>query len=138
MPYLLDTNALSEILKKEPNEGVVRWFGSTDEETLFISVFSIGEIQKGISKLRPSRRKNELQSWFDQTIIRFSDRLIPFGLKSSRIWGGIVADLELHGRVLPIFDSLIAATALEHSLTVVTRNIEDFEPAGVDLLNIWE
>lgn len=138
MPYLLDTNALSEVMKKAPNKNVIRWFSETEEEEQFISTLSIGETQKGISKLIASRRKNELQSWFDQLITRYGERILPFGLETSKTWGSLLAGLERRGRTLPIVDSMIAASALEHGLTIITPNPEDFAPAKVSVLNIWK
>ena len=138
MNYLLDTNVLSEFLKKTPNEDVIRWFRDGDERRHHVSTLTIGEIQKGISKLSASRRKAELKVWFDHVIIRYEDRILPFGLETARIWGDALAALERRGRSLPLVDSLIAATALEHDLTIVTRNEEDFTPTGVKVLNLWQ
>ena len=138
MAYLLDTNVLSEFLKKSPNEGVIRWFDKSHEEQQQISSFSIAEIQKGLSKLPPSSRRAELVNWFEKVIDRYEDRILSFGLETARIWGDLTADLEKRGLILPVIDSLIAATALEHDLTLVTRNEGDFEDCGVRVLNIWE
>ena len=138
MAYLLDTNVLSEFLKKAPNELVIQWFSESDESQHHISTLTIGEIQKGISKLTASRRKDELKDWFDRVITRYQDRIVPVGLETARIWGDLIASLELRGRSLPVIDSLIAATALERDLTIVTRNETDFEPTGVKFLNLWQ
>lgn len=138
MGYLLDTNALSEIFKQKPNKNVVAWFTQTDESEQYISVFSIGEIQRGISKLAASRRKVELQSWFDQFVIRYKGRILPFVFDTATVWAQMVADLERRGRILPMIDSMIAAIALEHQLTVVTKNERDFTDTKAAVLNIWE
>lgn len=138
MAYLLDTNVLSEFLKKAPNENVVRWFSDSDETQHHISSLTIAEIQKGISKLPPSQRKTDLMIWLDNVIKRYQDRILSFGLKTARIWGDTMAVLERRGRPLPLMDSLLAATALEHDLTIVTRNEADFEPTGVKILNLWQ
>lgn len=138
MAYLLDTNALSEFLKKAPNDNLIRWFRESDEQQHYVSTLTIGEIQKGISKLPASRRKDELKVWFDNVIARYQVRILSFGLETSRIWGDLVADLERRGRPLPIIDSLLAATALEHGLTLVTRNESDFTQTGVKVLNLWK
>jgi predicted nucleic acid-binding protein len=137
MAYLLDTNALSEFLKRTPNRNVIDWFARTDESDQFISVFSIGEIQKGISKLAASRRRNELQAWFDQLIIRYQTRILPFGLETAKIWGKLLIDAERRGQLIPIVDSQIAATAIEHDLTIITRNTSDFSAAKASVLDIW-
>jgi predicted nucleic acid-binding protein len=137
MAFLLDTNTLSEILNKRPNKGVTDWLGRTDESSQFISAFTIGEIQKGISKLSVSRRRNELQEWFERLQNRYEPRILAFTAQSAKIWGRLLVDVERRGRPLPVIDSLIAATAVEHDLTVITRNAEDFEPAKVKVLNVW-
>jgi predicted nucleic acid-binding protein len=137
MAYLLDTNALSEFLKRTPNRNVIDWFARTDESDQFISVFSIGEIQKGIKKLASSRRRNELQPWFDQLIIRYQTRILPFGLETAKIWGKLLIDAERRGQLIPIVDSQIAATAIEHDLTIITRNTSDFSAAKASVLDIW-
>ena len=137
MAYLLDTNVLSEFLKKTPNKNVIRWFRISDETQHYISSLTIAEIQKGISKLPDSQRKPELQVWLDNVIKRYQDRILSFDLKTARIWGDTIAALESRGRPLPLMDSLLAATALVHSLTLVTRNEKDFESTDVKILNIW-
>src|SRR5687768_9862650 len=137
MAFLLDTNTFSEILNKRPNKGVTDWFGRTDESSQFISAFTIGEIQKGISKLSVSRRRNELQEWFERLQNRYEPRILAFTAQSAKIWGRLLVDVERRGQPLPVIDSLIAATAVEHDLTVITRNAEDFEPAKVKVLNVW-
>src|SRR5881628_2070370 len=102
MAYLLDTNTLSEVLKKFPNKNVIAWFDRTNEDEQYISVFSIGELQKGISKLGPSHRKTELQLWFDQVLTRYQDRILPFVLRTAEVWGRLFADLERRGKSLPL------------------------------------
>ena len=137
MAYLLDTMALSEIMKRDPNENVITWFDHTNESEQYISVFSIAEIQKGIFRLASSRRKKELQSWFEQVITRYQGRILSFGVETSIVWARLVAELERRGRVLPMIDSLIVAIALEHDLTVVTKNIRDFADTNAGVLDIW-
>jgi len=138
MAYLLDTNALSEVFKKSPNKNVVQWLDLTNEDEQYISVLTIAEIQKGISKLDRSKRKNEMQLWFDQVRTRYHSRILSLEPNTAEIWGNLVGELERHGRILPLIDSFIAAIALEHDLTVVTRNTADFSAAKVATLNIWK
>jgi len=138
MAYLLDTNALSEVFKKSPNKNVVQWLDLTNEDEQYISVLTIAEIQKGISKLDRSKRKNEMQLWFDQVRTRYHSRILSLEANTAEIWGNLVGELERHGRILPLIDSFIAAIALEHDLTVVTRNTADFSAAKVATLNIWK
>jgi len=137
MAYLLDTNVLSEFLKKAPDKNVIRWISDSDETQHNISSLTIAEIQKGISKLPASQRKTNLKVWLDNVIKRYQDRIISFDLKTARIWGETMAVLESRGRPLPLMDSLLTATALQHDLTLVTRNEKDFEHTGVKILNIW-
>ena len=138
MAYLLDTNAISEVLKRDPERKVIDWLSDTEESLQFLSAFSIGELQKGISRIPDSRRKDELQDWFDQLQTRYGSRILPFTIEAAKNWGRMLAALEKIGRPLPVVDSLIAATAEAHALTVVTRNADDFAAAGVSVLNIWE
>lgn len=138
MSYLLDTNALSEIIKPYPNKSVLEWLEATDEGTQYISVFTIGEFQKGIALLPASRRRSEGEHWFEGIIERYKERILPFTLATARVWGILDAKLRQSGRPSPLIDSMIAATALENGLTVVTRNSDDFQAAGVGVLNVWK
>ena len=136
MTFLLDTNTLSEILNKRPNKGVTDWFARTDESSQYISALTVGEIHKGISKLSASRRRDELQDWFERVQNRYGTRILPFTVESAKVWGRLIADIERRGQPLPVIDTLIAATAIKHDLTVVTRNSADFEPANVKVINV--
>ncbi len=139
MNYLLDTNIISELVKKEPNPGVVRWVDERDESTLFLSVLTFGELQKGISKLNDKVRSERLQAWVDQELrYRFQDRTFPIDQEVATTWGIIQGTNEKQGIKLPVMDSLIAATAVAHNLIVVTRNIHDIERCQAAVLNPWE
>jgi predicted nucleic acid-binding protein len=137
MSFLLDTCVLSEFLRKRPSEKVVGWVDVQLEDLLFLSVLTTGEIRKGISKLKPSKRKNELEAWLLKVQDRYGPRILPISVTVADRWGRIKAVAETAGKPLSVIDSLIAATALVHGLTVVTRNEADFAPSGVKLLNIW-
>ena len=138
MNYLLDTCVLSEFRKKTPEPRVLECIGRQHEESLFLSVVTIGEIQKGISRLPLSKRRRELTAWLDAIIFRYDDRTLVLDSEVMRTWGSLSAGLELKGRVLPAADSFIAATAAVHDLTVVTQNENDFAGAGVRILNVWK
>lgn len=138
MSYLLDTCVLSEFIAKQPSEEVVSWLTQLDPETVFISVVTVGEIQKGIEKLSASKRKEALLAWLkDDLLIRFRDRLLPLETGEMLTWGTLMGRIEAKGKPMPLIDSLIAATALHHDLVVVTRDDGDFAPSGVKLLNPW-
>ena len=139
MKYLLDTCVVSELVAKRPNPGVLAWIDSIDADGVYISVITVGEITKGIEKLPNSKRKQELIDWLEnELLIRFQDNLIELDVNILIRWGKLNARLEISGRRSPAIDSLIAATALEHELILVTRNESDFAETGVEILNPWE
>jgi Predicted nucleic acid-binding protein, contains PIN domain len=135
--YLLDTCVLSEFLKRQSNEKVLEWFDEQVEESLYVSVLTIGEIRKGVSRLSESRQKTELGRWLGNVVIRYDGRMLSVNIRTANLWGDLKAKLESHGRPLPVIDSLLAATALEHDLTIVTRNEDDFVQTGAQILNVW-
>ncbi|QTH42861.1 type II toxin-antitoxin system VapC family toxin [Cohnella sp. LGH] len=138
MKYLLDTNVISELIKKEPNLGVLNWMDERDESALFLSVITFGELQKGISKLSDKDRAARLQVWIDQDLTeRFHGRTLSLDLNILMTWGQIQGNSEKVGIALPVMDSLIAATAITHNLTVVTRNVKDIERCQVPVHNPW-
>lgn len=139
MNYLLDTCVLSELIKREPQASVVNWVNSVREQTCFISVLTVGEIQKGISKLPESPKKQVLQNWLNLDLQqRFEGRILELTVEILIKWGQILGNLEKAGIKLPVIDSLIAATALTNSLTVVTRNVQDIERFGAIIFNPWK
>jgi toxin FitB len=138
MTFLLDTCVISDLVAKQPNLHVVRWVDSIDEDKLFLSVITIGEIKRGIEKLADSSRKSALVEWLeDDLLIRFTDRILPIDIPVMLVWGQLTADLEKQGRRMPAIDSLIAATCLQGRLDLVTRNESDFAHSGVALINPW-
>ena len=139
MNYLLDTNVVSELVAKHPNENVLQWVQSVEEGCLYLSVITIGEIKKGIEKLPASPRKDELNAWLVNDMLdRFGHRLVVVDVEIMLGWGDLMARLERNGRVMPAMDSLVAALARAGDFTLVTRNTTDFEGVGIDLLNPWE
>ena len=139
MTYLLDTNVISELVAPQPNVNVVRWIESIAPESVFLSVITVGELRRGIEKLRDSRRKSKLSDWLSADLmVRFADHLLPIDVKVALTWGEVVASAEKQGKPIPAIDSLIAATAVSGGLTLVTRNVQDFRATGVSLLNPWE
>ncbi|RLA18092.1 MAG: VapC toxin family PIN domain ribonuclease [Gammaproteobacteria bacterium] len=135
MSYLIDTCALSELVCARPDENVISWFESTPQEGLHLSVLSLGEIRKGVGKLSQGRRRDQILSWLEHDLPSwFEDRMLPVDKYVADEWGCLLSKVE---RTFPAIDSLIAATALCHRLTVVTRNVKDFELPGIDTLNPW-
>ena len=128
MSWLLDTCALSEYVRKAPAPEVIRWLDEQDESSLFISVISLGEIEKGILKLRQTdaTRSQKLTAWLGMVEQRFAGRILPLDTAALHVWAQIAATAELAGQPLPVMDGLIMATAQCHGLTVVTRNVQDF------------
>jgi len=128
MSWLLDTCVLSEYAKKSPTPEVIAWLDEQDEASLFISVISLGEIEKGILKLRTSdpRRSQKLTAWLGKVEQRFTGRILPLDSTAFHVWAQIAAYAETAGQPVPVMDSLLMATAQCHGLTVVTRNVHDF------------
>jgi predicted nucleic acid-binding protein len=138
LKYLLDTCAISELIKNRPNKRVVKWIEECNEDNIYLSVLTIGEIQKGITKLEDKRRKVKIQIWLDSDLkARFADRILPISEDVVLTWGVLEGEAELKGRPIPVIDALIGATALTYNLTVVTRNVEDINPTGARILNPW-
>ncbi len=136
--YLLDTIVVSELVKSTRNPDVIAWVDAHDENTLFISAITLGEIQKGISKLQDSSRKEALQSGLSQDLaLRFNGRILFVDNAVALAWGALQGEAQRNSITLPVVDCLIAATARVHSLTVVTRNARDMERCGVSVVNPW-
>jgi toxin FitB len=136
--YLLDTCAISELIKPAPDPGVLKWFSQQDELSLYLSTLSFGELKRGIEKLAAGKRKTFLQKWLTGNVIqRFGNRVLSLDAEVCLRWGEMQARLEKQGKPMPAIDGLIAATALQHQLTVVTRNTRDMEACGVELFSPW-
>jgi predicted nucleic acid-binding protein len=139
MKALLDTCVISELVSKKPNPKVVEFVDSLDAEDVYLSVITVGEIVKGIEKLPSSRRRSELQAWLnDDLLIRFQGNVVPLDIDIMAAWGRITARLESVGKIMPAIDSLIAATVLDRKMTLVTRNVSDFEGTHAEIVNPWE
>ncbi len=135
MPYLLDTNVLCESSKTHPDPGVIQWLGDHDAE-LHVSVLSLGEMLKGVHLMDQGNRRNEIERWYQRIERWAANRLLAMDADTMCTWGRLYAKHQRAGRKLPLMDSLLAATALQHGLTLVTRNTGDF-PDEVAVLNPW-
>jgi predicted nucleic acid-binding protein len=139
MRYLLDTCVISELVARRPDPRVVQWIDSIDEEKTYLSVITIGEIKRGIEKLPASERKKILTEWLDDDLLtRFKDNILSIDTDVMLVWGELTADLEVRGKKMPAIDSLIAAIALRGSLSLVTRNEDDFRNTNVAIINPWK
>ncbi len=135
MSYLIDTNVVSELRRKTPDTGVVNWFSDRPPATLYLSVLTLGEIRKGIEGLADDARRQPLLDWLEIDLPTFfTGRILAVDAAVATQWGHLVATA---GRPLPAIDSLLAATALEHDLVLVTRNTKDFADLAVKVFNPW-
>lgn len=135
MSYLIDTNVLSELRRRDPDTQVVRWFAERPSATLYLSVLTLGEVRKGIEALPESPRRLALLDWLEGELpLFFSGRILVIDARVADRWGQLVAQAA---RPVPVIDSLLAATALVHGLTLVTRNLRDFQYPGLAVLDPW-
>jgi len=137
MNYLLDTNIISELVSAKPTPAVLKWFAEIPVHTVFLSVLTIGEIRKGIEKINDGSRKKKLLVWLEHDIAEmFNERILPISIEVADRWGRLQYQTK---RTLPAIDSLIAATALHHDMTLVTRNSNDFTGChGIEIWNTWQ
>jgi predicted nucleic acid-binding protein len=138
MNFLLDTNVVCEPTRARPELRVLSWLESTDEDRLHISAITLGEVQRGVSRLPRGRRRDQIQRWFDEELVeRFAERILPVTESVGRRWGQVMADAESAGRSMSSIDGIIAATAIEGRLTLVTRKVRDFRDSVRDILDPW-
>lgn len=135
MSFLLDTNIVSEIRRRKPNAGVAAWFASVPASELYLSALVVGEIRQGIERLakRAPERAETLEKWLGQLVTIYRDRIAPVTVDVAEVWGRLNAT-----EPLPVVDGLMAATALAHGWTLVTRNVRDVAATGVRLLNPFD
>jgi len=136
--YLVDTSVISELVKRSPDENVMEWMKRAEEMSLYLSVLTIGELEKGIAKLPASSRRSKLETWVRSDLAdRFRERLLAIDGTVAAAWGKLAGEAESRGEPLPVIDGLIAATGLAHHLVIATRNIGDFERCGASCFNPW-
>lgn len=138
MKVILDTCVISEIISRKPSPQVVAFLDSLEPELTYLSVITIGEIAKGIEKLPDSSRKIQLREWLQtDLLVRFDEKILPLDTMVLLQWGALTARLEAMGKVMSVMDALIAATSLANQMALVTRNVNDFEATGVEIVNPW-
>jgi predicted nucleic acid-binding protein len=137
--YLVDTNVLSEVRRPQPSLQVLGWLDRVDEDRTFVSVISLAELRRGIALMEPGRRRDALETWLaDDLPARFAGRLLPVDARIAERWGELMAISKKSGKALSTMDGFLAATALVHGLTMVSRNTKDFVEFGVSLLDPWK
>jgi toxin FitB len=138
--FLLDTNVLSEFNRRgKPDLRVKQWLEAADNDSLYVSVLTLGEIRFGIELLAPSKRRTLLQEWLETDLPEwFEGRILPVDRSIGDRWGLLRAQAQTKGRPVSIVDGLLAATAIEHGLTMVSRNVSDFSAVGIAVTNPWE
>jgi len=136
--FLLDTSVISELVKPAPDNHVVEWMKRAEETSRYLSVLTIGELEKGIARLPVSSRRTRLETWVRSDLAdRFRERLLAIDGTIAATWGKLAGEAETRGEPLPVIDGLIAATGLAHDLTIATRNVEDFNRWGARCFNPW-
>ena len=138
MNTLLDTCVISELIKPAPDALVLAWTGDTPEGSCFLSAITLGEVMGGVSRLPAGKRRARLEAWFEGLLIRYESRIIPVDAAVARQWGRLAGELARRGAPTSMADGLIAATAIRHGLRLATRNIADFKPFGVELVDPWK
>lgn len=137
--YLLDTNCVSEAVRLRPEPRVIRWLETVEEDLLYLSVLTLGEIRKGISSLGQSKRRTSLENWLNAELMaRFSTRILSIDEVTADRWGSLAATAKIKGRALSTIDGLLAATAIHHNLMIVSRNDGDFAGLPVSVFNPWQ
>jgi len=136
--FLLDTKLPSELVRSQPEPRVKTWVAAQSLDALFMSAVSFGELRHGIILRAPGKRRTELELWLETDLsVLFSGRILPVTKEIADRWGVLDATRQLRGTPANTIDGMIAATALEHGLIVVTRNVKDFDGLGVEILNPW-
>lgn len=135
--FLLDTNVISEPKRARPDGGVIAWLSDQLLSDLHISVITVGELRRGIVRLESGRRRDDLDFWLADLVLRYGERILPVDLDVTERWAALAEAARSAGRPSEMTDELIAATAHVHGLTIVTRNVRHFEHTGCRVLSPW-
>ena len=138
MTFLLDTNVISEATRPKPDVAVLAFLHETDEESLYLSVITLGELARGVALAPPGVRQAALQAWLERDLrARFQGRMLDVTANVAQAWGELLARRSQAGATMPAVDGLLAATALAHDKVLVTRNVRDFEGCGLAIFDPW-
>ncbi len=138
MKVVLDTCIISELVRPRPHSAVLAWLAAQDESELFLCSLTLGELGKGIEKLKQGAKRSSLENWLLELQRRFGSRVLPIDAGVALLWGHLDALLASRGRTLPVVDGLKAASAIGHGAVLATRNVKDFVETGVELFNPWD
>ena len=137
--FLLDTNCISEVVRVKPEPRVMEWIEAAEETLLYLSVLTLGEIRKGLAGLPQGKRRTQLETWLEVELgARFAGRILSIDQSIADRWGLLAASAKAKGKTLSTIDGLLAATAVQHNLTIVSRNVSAFSNTPVPVLNPWE
>jgi toxin FitB len=136
--WLIDTNVVSEWVKPRPHRGVIEWLADVDEDRVHLSVVTLVELRDGVDRLPTGRRRARLPAWLsDELPLRFEGRVLGVDVALADAWGLALAHGRMAGRPIGSMDACLAATALHHDLTLVTRNVRDFSALDVKTVDPW-
>jgi len=135
--YLLDTCVISESIRPRPEAAVLEWLASQNEGDFYLCALTLGELEKGVEKLRRGTKRSRLELWIKELENRFGSRILPIDGDVAIHWGHLAGVLESKGKALPVIDGLIASCAIGNGMVLVTRNVQDYYLSGVELFNPW-
>lgn len=139
MPFLLDTNIVSETVRPKPEPKVLGWLERQNPSELFLAAMTIGELMRGARKVKDEQRRQTFEKWIDEDLSQqFEGRILSFDDRAARTWGRLMGDGDRNGLTPPAADAQIAAVALDHDLILVTRNVKDFKRFALDISNPWD
>jgi len=137
--FLIDTNCISELFRIKPDANVTTWIEDAEESLLYLSVSTLGEIRKGLASLPQDKRRSQVETWLEVELhARFRGRILPIDVAVADRWGLLTANARAKGKPLSTIDALLAATAIQHDLTLVSRNVRDFAHVPVPVPDPWE